>query len=517
MNSLWSLSLVVSLSCALLATSLHQWARRYLRMAQPARRRPEERARMRAFFSNGVEKMHVPWAVEGLPTLIHLSLFLFFGGLVIFLFNIDHDVFISVVWWIVLFSLLYGFITLLPIIRHDSPYNSPLSTPAWFLYTSIHHVTFKILAFITPGSLQSFEAWCRCEDLKKRYQGWRSRGVEKVAKETASKPSSEIDVQILDWTVSASVDDDPLKGFFEAIPGFFDSKLVNYPERDFPEEFIKKFRDALVDFLGRTWSSNSANDSEKVRRFGIAMSAMSSIRHSSVSSILRNILFNHWDEVPQTIEMGQTLAHWCNDSDQYVAQDARLIIARILLSVQERNDSWVTLTARVFGPPKHDFPNNINYSIDSALLSILIKVIRPAIHTGGSDLRFLGTLPKLDILKAHPRLQHDFCGLWNKIVREARARGSYNIPTTILSWIRPLYISLHQGTDAAPTAFSASTDAFDPILSRSESYPFCRLDHHHPDSTPQISAPLVTPLGNPPNESSPSSTDGGNTASRQAE
>jgi hypothetical protein len=51
---------------------------------------------MRAFFSNGVEKMHTPWAVEGLPMLLHLSLFLFFGGLVIYLFNVDQEVFICV-------------------------------------------------------------------------------------------------------------------------------------------------------------------------------------------------------------------------------------------------------------------------------------------------------------------------------------------------------------------------------------------------------------------------------------
>ncbi|KAN0116055.1 hypothetical protein V8E52_006361, partial [Russula decolorans] len=85
-NSLWFLSLVISLSCALLATSLHQWARRYIRLTQPARCSPEKRARMRAFFADGLDNMHVPWAVEGLPTLLHLSLFLFFGGLVIFLF-----------------------------------------------------------------------------------------------------------------------------------------------------------------------------------------------------------------------------------------------------------------------------------------------------------------------------------------------------------------------------------------------------------------------------------------------
>jgi Family of unknown function (DUF6535) len=47
---------------------------------------------MRAFFANGVDEMGIPWAVEGLPTLLHLSLFLFFAGLVIFLFNVDQEV-----------------------------------------------------------------------------------------------------------------------------------------------------------------------------------------------------------------------------------------------------------------------------------------------------------------------------------------------------------------------------------------------------------------------------------------
>ena len=41
------LSLVMSLSCALLAASLQRWARRYLYMAQPDQCPPEKRALMR--------------------------------------------------------------------------------------------------------------------------------------------------------------------------------------------------------------------------------------------------------------------------------------------------------------------------------------------------------------------------------------------------------------------------------------------------------------------------------------
>ena len=180
----------MSLSCALLETSVQQWARRYLPLSQLTKYTPEKRARLRVFFANGVEKMYVPQVVEGLPALLHLSLFLFFGGLAIFLFSVNHEVFISVIWWIGLFSMAYGFITVLPIIRLDSPYISVLSAPAWFLYTSILYATFKILA-LTIIFLFSFAellfrpcrlpvwrladwgygAWERCDDLSDRYLG----------------------------------------------------------------------------------------------------------------------------------------------------------------------------------------------------------------------------------------------------------------------------------------------------------------------------------------------------------
>ena len=225
----------MSLSCALWATSIQQWARRYLRRAQPARCSPEKRARTRAFFAEGVDKMRIPWAVEGLPMLLHLSLFLFFGGLAIFLSHVDYEVFSIVTPWIVGFSFVYGLTTLLPIFWHDSPYHSPLSTPAWFLYASIQCIAFKICASITCSTNHC--------DRRDRYQRWMLGGVEKAAEETASERSSKIDVNILDWTIGALGDDDSLKSFFEAIPGFFNSKLVKNLERVFPTQVREKFRD----------------------------------------------------------------------------------------------------------------------------------------------------------------------------------------------------------------------------------------------------------------------------------
>ncbi|KAI0267817.1 hypothetical protein BC834DRAFT_822131, partial [Gloeopeniophorella convolvens] len=123
-NALWFLSLVISLTCALLATLLQQWARRYLRMTR-TRYRAQKRARIRAFFAEGIEKYHVPWAVEALPALLHTSVFLFYAGLVIFLFTIHHTIFAIVLSWVAICASVYIAITWMPVLRQDSPYQTP--------------------------------------------------------------------------------------------------------------------------------------------------------------------------------------------------------------------------------------------------------------------------------------------------------------------------------------------------------------------------------------------------------
>ena len=422
--------------------------------------------------------------------------------------------------------MVYGFITLLPIIWHDSPYNSPHSTPAWFLYVSIHNITFKILAFITSSSFWSFQTWKRCEDLKYRYQGWRIGGMEKAAEESASERSSEIDVQIFDWTISALGDDDSLKRFLEAIPGFFNSKLVNHLESDVPEELLKKFKGALHGFLGRTWSSNSVNDSEKLHRLDISMNAMNQVNASCVWSIPFNILFEHWDEVPQTVEMGHTLAPWCTpctSSEQCFARYAQATVARVLVSVRDRNDRWVALAARVFDVPERDLWDNIALGDDSVLLAILIRLTRQSLRSDHVNYLVLEEFSKLDICDTLLRLQHLFCTLWNEILQEARNQGPLSTHVRILRRIRHPYITLHQDTDADLAAFSASTYSFDLIMFKPSSYPFCNTASHRPDSIEQLSAPNScevphpTPPGDSPDASSHPPTNGGDTTSRQAE
>ena len=54
----------------------------------------------------------------------------------------------------------------------------------------------------------------------------------------------------------------------------------------------------------------------------------------------------------------------------------------------------------------------------------------------------------------------------------------------LLGPIRNIFLTLHQGTDSAPTHFSASTDDYAPILWDLSSYQLCNISDHRSDSIP---------------------------------
>ena len=213
---------------------------------------------MRAFFADGVDKLHIPWAVEGLPALLHLSLFLFFSGALIFLFNINHTVFCWVIWCVGVFLMVYGWITLVPIFRHNSPYYAPLSGSVWLLYTGISFAFFEVLVYITQMDCFIYETWKSFHDLRELYYRWIVGGVEKAAEETAWKQSSVIDLGILKWTLGTLGEDDLLEKFFDAIPGFFNSGLVKGLKRDYSSELRRTLIEALSGFLDSRFGQNSS-------------------------------------------------------------------------------------------------------------------------------------------------------------------------------------------------------------------------------------------------------------------
>ena len=417
---------------------------------------------MRAFFANGVDKMHVPWAVEGLPTLLHLSLFLFFGGLAIFLFNVDQEVFTCVVSWIGLFSIVYGLVTLLPSFRNDSPYNTPLSIIAWFLHARMRYLAFKVRVYFRKRfqKYRTYAYWIRRNEMEMRLNRWKSLGVEKKAEESAEEQSSEIDVRILSWTISALGDDDSLEKFFEAIPGFFNSKLVDL-ESNFPVSLLKTLWDAMYGFMGRTTSSNSVAERVKYRRDIICRDIVSMIprlRDHPYPNL--NPYFNRAPSMEKLQAMGRWIAHFSPD----VSNDARNAVISDLPGLQEHDDRWVTLASTACGLAADDIQSNVAMGGNNMLLATLICISSPRKTDDRVDFGIrvlLRILTQIDISHTLPGLQHGFCTLWNELIQDARTprywprrrrrrlRQRNHGSSEILEQIRCLYITLHPGAEAA--------------------------------------------------------------------
>ena len=250
-NGFWFMSLVVSLTCALLATLLQQWARRYLKLTQ-SRYSPHKRARIRAFLSEGVEKLLLPWTVEALPTLLHISLFLFFAGLVVFLWHINLTIFKLVLCWVGVCMALYGCITLMPAFRRDSPYHTPLSLPAWQIATGILFLTFRALRRLALSDCFSIDTYSHFNNLAEKYRKWLVQGMRKTIEETALKLPSEIDTRAFMWTFDSLDEDHELESFFFGLPGFRSSKVTADPLPSLTGQETWRLHRAMAGLLDRT-------------------------------------------------------------------------------------------------------------------------------------------------------------------------------------------------------------------------------------------------------------------------
>ncbi|KAF8266731.1 hypothetical protein EI94DRAFT_1584058, partial [Lactarius quietus] len=144
-NVYWFLSLILSLTCALSATLMQQWARRYRELAQ-RRGAIHRRGRMRAYIFDGINRFGMTRAVATMPTLLHISVFLFFAGLVEFLFPIYATVAHATLGCIGAFTIAYAILTALPNIYVNCPYATPLSGLTWRISQ------FSVFASFGPSS-----------------------------------------------------------------------------------------------------------------------------------------------------------------------------------------------------------------------------------------------------------------------------------------------------------------------------------------------------------------------------
>ena len=474
MNSLWFLSLAVSLSSATVATLFRNWGVYYLEITQWPWDTLSKRARTHAIFAKGNPGPYVIWGTTKGPTYLHFSLLLFIIGAAIYLFNINRSVFYAVVWWVGYMAILYGRATVAGFFEPHVLLHTPFSSLALRIYLGISYAVSQICSYISP--LHRFHKNTRWNyrDLIGRYGKGFLNGKHKEADEIASKPSSEIDALILERLLLTLDEDRALETFFDAIPGFCNSKLTILP---LPFPVDEKLRQALDGFLNRTFTSNLVSESDRANRLITCLNAThAALGPDAVSQILYNILKGHWDEALQSVEIGRALRRWGHSRDHDL--NVQRIVACIITRVRERDDRWIALVKEEFCVPDGVLRDSLAHGDDSVLLSILIHVSRQAYRANSRSWEILSSLSEFDIRNTLPGMQDEFCTLWTEIgAQEARNQGSHNTSAAqILREIRHLYVALHQDTDSDAGSLNDQ-----PL-----SYSLYDIASYRPDSTAQI-------------------------------
>ena len=376
-NSLWILSLVLNLSCALLVISWRQCARHYLRVTQRSTQHPRDRARNRVYLADGIKKYYVPRVIETLPVPAHLSLFSFFVGLLIYLFNINHTVFTIVMCLMALLSAIYCAITVMPIFWLDCPYYSPLSPLARSCYTSISYLVLKVLSAMMSCFPCTFKARLRIGKRIELYGQEKRWSAMSELKQTISKQSAELDLRILERTISPRREFDELEKAIESIPGFFKSNKVD-------GRFVNAqgtIEAALGRFLHNTLSSNSVPEDVKTRRLATCLKVAGEVLPPNLwhyGNIFSAMVHANWDGGLECVKIGDYLRSWGKTSHRRFKPYIRGVIAVIVASVRERdvsNGSWVTLARNHLGIEDDVFQEYLQHG-NSVLLANLIHVSR---------------------------------------------------------------------------------------------------------------------------------------------
>jgi hypothetical protein len=174
---------------------------------------------------------------EGVPGLIHISLFLFFIGLSDFLWNTSAIVGIFTVFPVVLIATLYIFSTVVSVKNPQSPYRTSFTGLAWYITRKLH------------------THWCkdRSGEKEKPLSSNMADGQMQLAMEKNDERKGR-DERAIRWLVNNLTEDIEMESLASGIPGSFDAKWgvevwKNDSEIPYGPQFPDR-RSALSNFLG---------------------------------------------------------------------------------------------------------------------------------------------------------------------------------------------------------------------------------------------------------------------------
>jgi hypothetical protein len=362
---------------ALSATSIQQWASRYLQLPRiPSL--PSEQARVRSFLFFGAHTYGMVNAIEVPATLLHISVFLFFGGQVIFFFTVYKTAAIILSASLVPFGVAYFMLTILPCIDLRCPYRTPLSSVCWYLWhTSLLSVTLCIrgllrllhsclvpynLGEVTSSRQRILTQWLQTIGSSVKKHGERLKyGSRRGIIPVALRAPETVDLKAITWLfkLPALAEKSKIQDLVSCIPGATIVQLMSTPI----ESGKVIFRDHLLSLL-QSCDPGTVGLDEDTRR-GRLLVCLDAVHHivkaSTVpdgvppsESVLRDIRINF-----ANIGLMRTLWADSDPSIRLVSRSICALLARQLLRKHRLEQSELAWLQDVIGEPSNTIFNSL--------------------------------------------------------------------------------------------------------------------------------------------------------------
>ena len=378
-NMVWGLSLVLSLTSALLAILIQQWVRRYIELPLLPRL-SSERARVRSYLFFGTLDFGMHHAVEAAPMLLHLSVLLFLIGLVMFFFIVHKAVAIVLSVFVGLNGMAYFTLSILPCIYRNCPYGTPVSPIFWCIWhASTSFAAFNLrwilrqfhslLVPYNPGDIESgrqrkLTQWLGSTDnyLDKHWE-YLKGGFQSSIIQGALEAPVVVDVKALAWLLKMPVMAE--KGKFQELavntPGYMLAKLLSQP--------IKSgnfgFRDHLLALL-QSCAPHTVEVDEHFRRRSLLVCLDAILRIVKASSDPNGV------SSPPKLVLNDVRTNFANirlmralwaDTDpdiRIISRSICALLARHLIRKQRLEESELAWLQEVMGKPSNTIFNSLD-------------------------------------------------------------------------------------------------------------------------------------------------------------
>jgi hypothetical protein len=458
-STLWSLSLVVSLTCALLATLLQQWARRYLHITQK-RNDPQKRAQTRELMSQALTKLvRLSWMIELLPFLLHTSVFLFLSGFVVYLFSFNNLV-AELAGACAGTSLLsYLYVSIAPIYSRDSPYSTPLTTLVWAITMGIISLLHRLRYFFALHSRSRPED---TDNIRKSFRFYYQRmlkGTTKDVERLADNPTSCLATSVLLSTFDSLDGDSDIEQFLSCIPGFYASASARSHSHGatldrFNSHILPR---SIISFMEHVLSSDLLSSPDKEATITTCLKAIKAdtrLLESTFQETLQtpdSVILSHPDFV--RLAVGQ-LPRVDADAEPAVKDYAQCVVAVAVNRTQLDDRTWTDVAERYLERHHAQYRQSV-HNLRLCNLICLTQYLKTfqleasdQFKEGQDWHKALVEARKFEVTGIANELRIEFFGLWDElhnVAHDPRRRPDQmrRNATDVLALLLAVYTNLH--------------------------------------------------------------------------